>query len=71
MNLFELNALASNLDDRDEKVNFMALVDELERLNDALKLKNAMLQTIADSVNELREDRDRIAKDLNSYFEKK
>ena len=71
MNICELNALASNLNDDDEKVSFMTLIDELDRLNGAIRLGNVMLQTISDSVNELRKDRDRIAKDLNSYFEEK
>ena len=71
MNICELNALASNLDNKDDKVNFMTLIDELERLNGAIRLGNDMLATINESVNELREDRNRIANELTTYFKKK
>ena len=71
MNINELTALAFNLDGKDEKASFMALVDELARLNGAIELGNGMIEVLVGSVNELKEDRDRIAKDLNSYFSSK
>ena len=71
MDANELNALASNLANKDEKVSFMTLLDELENLNKTIELGNVLIDVFVGAVNELKEERDRIAKDLNSYFEEK
>lgn len=71
MDVNELNALASNLSNKDEKVSFMTLLDELEDLNKTIELGNELVDLFVAGVNELKEERDRIAKDLNSYFEEK
>ncbi len=71
MDANELNALASNLTNKDEKVSFMTLLDELENLNKTIELGNVLIDVFVGAVNELKDERDRITKDLNSYFEEK
>ena len=71
MDVNELNALASNLNDKDEKASFMTLLDELEDLNKTIELGNALIDLFVGGVNELKEERDKIANTLSSYFEEK
>ena len=71
MNVNELNALASNLKDKDEKVSFNTLLDELEDLNKTIELGNALIDLFVGGVNDLKKERDKIAKTLSSYFEEK
>ena len=71
MNVNELNALASNLNDKDEKASFITLLEELEDLNKTIELGNALIDLFVGGVNELKEERDKIAKTLSSYFEEK
>ena len=71
MNVNELNSLASNLNDKDEKVSFITLLEELEDLNNTIELGNALIDLFVGGVNELKEERDKIAKTLSSYFEEK
>ena len=71
MDVNELNALASNLNDKDEKVSFITLLEELEDLNNTIDLGNALIDLFVGGVNELKEERDKIAKTLSSYFEEK
>ena len=71
MDVNELNALASNLNDKDEKVSFITLLEELEDLNKTIELGNALIDLFVGGVNELKEERDNIAKTLSSYFEEK
>nr|DAE25250.1 MAG TPA: hypothetical protein [Siphoviridae sp. ctWWc42] len=71
MDANELNALASNLNDKDEKVSFITLLEELENLNKTIELGNVLIDVFVGGVNELKEERDKIAKTLSSYFEDK
>ena len=71
MDVNELNALASNLNDKDEKISFITLLEELEDLNKTIELGNALIALFVGGVNELKEERDKIAKTLSSYFEEK
>ena len=71
MDVNELNALASNLNDKDEKISFIKLLEELEDLNKTIELGNALIDLFVGGVNELKEERDKIAKTLSSYFEEK
>ena len=71
MNINELNALASNLCDNDSKSSFITLSEELDDLNRTIEFTTMLVDWFIDELNELKEDRDRIAKDLNSYFEEK
>ena len=71
MDVNELNALASNLNDKDEKASFITLLEELEDLNNTIDLGNALIDLFVGGVNELKEERDKIAKTLSSYFEEK
>ena len=71
MDVNELNTLASNLNDKDEKVSFITLLEELEDLNNTIDLGNALIDLFVGGVNELKEERDKIAKTLSSYFEEK
>lgn len=71
MDVNELNALASNLNDKDEKVSFITLLEELEDLNNTIELGNALIDLFVGGVNDLKEERDKIAKTLSSYFEEK